>query len=127
MEEEIIQPIDKELLKSELTPEKQLRMTNKSHNEIYIVTANDSPNVLKEIGRLREIAFREAGGGTGKSMDLMNSILVTTATSSSSFGIRRLMRLSVVTVISWVKTGSSTRRGSLSLPPVTCSISQTSS
>ena len=70
MEEEIIQPIDKELLKSELTPEKQLRMTNKSHNEIYIVTANDSPNVLKEIGRLREIAFREAGGGTGKSMDL---------------------------------------------------------
>ena len=70
MEEEIIQPIDRELLKSELTPDKQLRMTNKSHNEIYIVTANDSPNVLKEIGRLREIAFREAGGGTGKSMDL---------------------------------------------------------
>ena len=63
MEEEIIQPIDRELLKSELTPDKQLRMTNKSHNEIYIVTANDSPNVLKEIGRLREIAFREAGGG----------------------------------------------------------------
>ena len=58
MEEEIIQPIDRELLKSELTPDKQLRMTNKSHNEIYIVTANDSPNVLKEIGRLREIAFR---------------------------------------------------------------------
>ena len=58
MEEEIIQPIDKALLKSELTPDKQLRMTNKSHNEIYIVTANDSPNVLKEIGRLREIAFR---------------------------------------------------------------------
>jgi len=51
MEEEIIQPIDRELLKSELTPDKQLRMTNKSHNEIYIVTANDSPNVLKEIGR----------------------------------------------------------------------------
>ncbi len=70
MEEEIIQPIDRELLKSELTPDKQLRMTNKSHNEIYIVTANDSPNVLKEIGRLREIAFREAGGGTGKSIDL---------------------------------------------------------
>ena len=46
MEEEIIQPIDRELLKSELTPDKQLRMTNKSHNEIYIVTANDSPNVL---------------------------------------------------------------------------------
>ena len=70
MEEDIIQPIDRDLLKSELTPDKQLRMTNKSHNEIYIVTANDSPNVLKEIGRLREIAFRTAGGGSGKSMDL---------------------------------------------------------
>lgn len=70
MEEAIIQPISKELIKSELTPEKQLRMTNKSHNEIYVITANDSPNVMKEIGRLREIAFREAGGGTGKSMDI---------------------------------------------------------
>ena len=70
MEEAIIQPISKELIKSELTPEKQLRMTNKSHNEIYVITANDSPNVMKEIGRLRETAFREAGGGTGKSMDI---------------------------------------------------------
>ena len=70
MEEAIIQPISKELIKRELTPERQLRMTNKSHNEIYIITANDSPNVMKEIGRLRETAFREAGGGTGKSMDI---------------------------------------------------------
>ena len=70
MEQEIIQPIAKEILKSELTSERQLRMTNKSHNEIYIVTAHDTPNVMKEIGRLREIAFREAGGGTGKSMDI---------------------------------------------------------
>jgi hypothetical protein len=70
MEEEIIQPIDKEVLKSELTPERQLRMTNKSNNEIYIITAQNAPNVMKEIGRLREIAFRSAGGGTGKSMDI---------------------------------------------------------
>lgn len=70
MEQEIIQPIGKELLKSELTPERQLRMTNKSNNEIYVITAHNSPNVMKEIGRLREIAFREAGGGTGKSMDI---------------------------------------------------------
>ena len=68
MGEEIIQPIDKQLLKSELTPDRQLRMTNKSHNEIYVVTAHNAPNVLKEIGRLREIAFREAGGGSGKSI-----------------------------------------------------------
>ena len=70
MEEEIIQPIDKVLLKSELTPKRQLRMTNKSNNEIYVVTAHDAPNVMKEIGRLREIAFRTAGGGTGKAMDI---------------------------------------------------------
>ena len=70
MEQEIIQPIAKEILKSELTPERQLRMTNKSHNEIYVITAHNAPNVMKEIGRLREIAFREAGGGTGKDMDI---------------------------------------------------------
>lgn len=70
MEQEIIQPVDKELIKSELTRERQLRMTNKSHNEIYIVTAHNAPNVMREIGRLREIAFREAGGGTGLEMDI---------------------------------------------------------
>lgn len=70
MEEEIIQPVSKELLLSELTPEKQLRMTNKSNNEIYVITAHDSPNVMKEIGRLREQAFRTAGGGTGKALDI---------------------------------------------------------
>ena len=66
----IIDPIPKELLISELTPEKLLRHTNKGDNEIYIVDAFNSPNVMKEIGRLREIAFRCAGGGTGKEMDI---------------------------------------------------------
>ena len=68
--EEIISPISKEVLKSELTPDRMLRTTNKSHNEIYIITAHNAPNVMKEIGRLREIAFRAAGGGTGLSMDI---------------------------------------------------------
>ena len=53
--EDIIAPIDKEVLKSELTEDKRLRFTNKSNNEIYIVTWKNAPNVLKEIGRLREI------------------------------------------------------------------------
>ncbi len=70
MEEKIIQPVERELLRSELKPNKQLRLTNKSNNEIYIVTAQDSPNVMREIGRLREIAFRNAGGGTGKALDI---------------------------------------------------------
>lgn len=68
--EDIIAPIDIEALKAELTPERRLRTTNKSHNEIYIINWKNAPNVLKEIGRLREIAFRAAGGGTGKSLDL---------------------------------------------------------
>lgn len=68
--EDIIAPIDREALKAELTPERRLRTTNKSHNEIYIINWKNAPNMLKEIGRLREIAFRAAGGGTGKSLDL---------------------------------------------------------
>lgn len=68
--EEIIAPISRDLLKAELTEEKRLRMTNRSNNQIYVVTAQDSPNTMKEIGRLREIAFRTAGGGTGLSMDI---------------------------------------------------------
>lgn len=70
MEEEIIQPVPKELLKRELTPERQLRMTNKNNNEIYVITAQEAPHVMQEIGRLREIAFRSAGGGTGKAADI---------------------------------------------------------
>ena len=70
MELPIIPPVDRELIKKELTPDKQLRMTNKSHNIVYIVTAHNAPNVMREIGRLREEAFREAGGGTGKEMDI---------------------------------------------------------
>lgn len=68
--EEIISPIPREVLKAELTEDKRMRFTNRSNNEIYIVTWQDSPNVVKEIGRLREIAFRAAGGGTGLAMDL---------------------------------------------------------
>lgn len=68
--EEIISPISKEVLKSELTQERRLRFTNKSHNEIYVITAHNAPNVMLEIGRLREIAFRAAGGGSGKSVDI---------------------------------------------------------
>lgn len=68
--EDIISPVDVNLLKAELTEDKKLRATNKSHNEIYIITALDSPNVMREIGRLREEAFRAAGGGTGMALDI---------------------------------------------------------
>lgn len=70
MEQTIISPIDKALLRKELTSERQLRMTNKSNNEIYVVDWHQAPNVVREVGRLREIAFRAAGGGTGNALDL---------------------------------------------------------
>ena len=66
----IIAPVHESLLKMELTEARFLRSTNKGHNEIYIVDAHNSPNVMWEIGRLREIAFRTSGGGTGKSADI---------------------------------------------------------
>ena len=65
----IISPIDREILKAELTPDKFLRPTNKAHNEIYVVTAHNSPNLMLEIGRLRELSFRSGGGGTGNEID----------------------------------------------------------
>ncbi len=68
--EPIIAPVSKELIKSELTPAKKLRDTNKGHNEIFIVNHFDSPNIMREIGRLREEAFRDSGGGSGLSMDI---------------------------------------------------------
>ncbi|MFN5460731.1 MAG: GNAT family N-acetyltransferase [Bacteroidota bacterium] len=67
--EKIIPPIEKELLLTELNAIGPVRKTFKGNNEIYITTANKSPNVMLEIGRLREVTFRHAGGGTGKSID----------------------------------------------------------
>ncbi|MBO5272031.1 MAG: GNAT family N-acetyltransferase [Muribaculaceae bacterium] len=70
MEQEIIDAIPLSLIKAELTEDRFLRNTNKGGNKIYIVDANNAPNVMREIGRLREIAFRNAGGGTGKDCDI---------------------------------------------------------
>lgn len=68
--EKIIDPVDVQLLKAELTPEKKLCNTNKADNEIYVIDAFDSPNVLREVGRLREVSFRQAGGSSGLALDL---------------------------------------------------------
>ena len=66
----IIDPIDRKLIISELTPERLLRKANKGDNEVYVVDAFNAPHTMREIGRLREIAFRDAGGGTGKECDI---------------------------------------------------------
>jgi len=66
----IIHAVPREDLEKELTENKFIRITNKSENELYIITAHDSPNVMREIGRLRELTFRAAGGGTGLDLDI---------------------------------------------------------
>ncbi|OQY03951.1 MAG: hemolysin [Bacteroidetes bacterium 4572_117] len=66
----IIPEIDKDLLSKELNADRFIRKTNYGNNEIYIISQHNSPNVMLEIGRLREISFRLAGGGTGKSVDI---------------------------------------------------------
>lgn len=68
--EPIIPPVPTELLLAELTPERFMRKANNGQNEIYIFSQADSPNLMTETGRLREITFRDAGGGTGKSIDV---------------------------------------------------------
>jgi len=67
---EIIAPLPRKEIFAELTPEKLLRKTNKGGNEIYVITYHDSPAIMHEVGRLREITFRDAGGGTGKESDI---------------------------------------------------------
>ena len=68
--EPIIPPVDRKLIIKELTRDKFIRATRKGDNYLYEVTAHDSPNIMQEIGRLREISFRVGGGGTGKAVDI---------------------------------------------------------
>ena len=70
MNRKIIEPVPTELIEKELTPARFLRDTNKGGNKIYIADAVNSPNIMREIGRLREISFRMAGGGSGKECDI---------------------------------------------------------
>ena len=68
--EPIIAPVNPDKIEQELDPSKFIRKTNNAGNELYIIDHTNSPNVLNEIGRLRELSFRRAGGGTGKKIDL---------------------------------------------------------
>src|SRR5690606_37463749 len=67
---DIIPAVDRELIESELTDDLYVRDTNKAGNKIYIVNHHNAPHTMREIGRLREIAFRYAGGGTGLEVDI---------------------------------------------------------
>lgn len=66
----IVPPVDVALIESELTPDKFIRETNNGKNLIYIVNYHNAPNLVREICRLREVTFRNSGGGTGKELDI---------------------------------------------------------
>lgn len=66
----IIDKVDTALIKAELTPDRLLRRSNKGGNDIYVIDAFNAPATMREIGRLRELSFREAGGGTGLECDI---------------------------------------------------------
>ena len=66
----IIPPISKDELEKELTRDKFVRVTNKGQNIIYDFIAKDAPALMREVGRLRELSFRAAGGGTGLDIDI---------------------------------------------------------
>ena len=70
MIENLIEPIPTDKLLKELTRDIFIRPTNNASNEIYIFKGDDKPNLMAEVGRLRELTFRAAGGGTGKSFDI---------------------------------------------------------
>jgi len=50
--------------------EKEVRLLETKNYEVFFASAKDIPNILHEIGRLREITFREVGEGTNKEIDL---------------------------------------------------------
>ncbi|RLD61907.1 MAG: hemolysin [Bacteroidetes bacterium] len=66
----IISQVDKAILEKELTKDIFVRDTNNGRNQIYIFTHDQAPNLMHEVGRLREYTFRAAGGGTGKESDI---------------------------------------------------------
>ncbi len=79
---DIIAPLPREEIYAELTPDRLLRKTNKAGNEIYVIDYHNSPALMHEIGRLREITFRDAGGGTEKKPTLTTLILQKSLTNS---------------------------------------------
>lgn len=66
----LIEPVDRELIAGELTESRFVRNTNYGNRQIFIITHHDSPHTMREIGRLREISFRDGGGGTGLGLDI---------------------------------------------------------
>ncbi len=69
--EPIIEAVDPAVLRAELdTLDPECYLSSSSSFKAYIARRDQIPNIMREIGRLREITFRAVGEGTGKSIDL---------------------------------------------------------
>ncbi|HCB51596.1 TPA: hemolysin [Patescibacteria group bacterium] len=70
-QKKIIDPVGKEQLLHELLSARFIKQANRGNNlNIYTFDAKESPNLMREVARLREESFRLVGGGTGKSFDM---------------------------------------------------------
>jgi len=71
LQEPVADPIDPARLSQEIAqlPEDRC-LTENGELAVYLGTSRETPNLLQEIGRLREVTFRQVGEGTGKSRDL---------------------------------------------------------
>lgn len=70
--EPVIEETDRNKLVEEVTQLESFRVWSEKNYEVYITPTVNIPNILREIGRLREITFREVGEGTNKKIDLDN-------------------------------------------------------
>jgi len=68
--QKILEPIERDVLKQEINESTFLRYTNFGNIEVHLVNHHRQPNTIQEIGRLRELTFRAAGGGTGEAVDI---------------------------------------------------------
>ncbi|MDG2484694.1 MAG: lysophospholipid acyltransferase family protein [Flavobacteriaceae bacterium] len=68
----IISPVNCILMRTEVEDlrAKDHRLLESKNYEVYLAPAANIPNILREIGRLREITFREIGEGTNRAIDL---------------------------------------------------------
>lgn len=68
----IVTEISSDLIQDEIVTLRQndRRLLESKNYEVYLAPAEDMPNILREIGRLREITFRAIGEGTNEAIDL---------------------------------------------------------
>ncbi|WP_430411405.1 GNAT family N-acyltransferase [Kordia sp.] len=68
---EIITPISAEVIQEEVESlSKNHHLLTSKNYQVFLAEASEIPNLLREIGRLREITFREIGEGTNQAIDL---------------------------------------------------------